>query len=127
MHEPAFLLIYGSDASLIQTRRWVLERVGHRVHTALQPEQFAQMLETEPADLIILCHSLSPHDRDAALSKATQLRPELGRLILASDLAAIELRQQDELLSAFLNPQTLIGTVRNMVERSSQFATAAHR
>jgi CheY-like chemotaxis protein len=65
---PRSILLFGKDAMLLQTRRWLLERSGYVVRTASDLTELDRMSAEGPVDLLILCHSLSVEE--AALAEA---------------------------------------------------------
>jgi len=85
MSNPACILVYGRDPSLLETRCMLLETTGSKVHATTEPEQAEQIIREERPDLLVLCYTLSPEDRTNILSAAQHLRPEMKTLILTAD------------------------------------------
>lgn len=57
------ILLYGHYPTLLQTRRWILEKAGFRVWIATQFAELENILTTRPIDLLILSHTLQPRFR----------------------------------------------------------------
>ena len=81
MSQPS-ILVYGRDARLLETRRWVLEQETSRVWTAVTLSQFDLLESDDPIDLLILCHSLSTEDCEPAIALATARWPGIKILAL---------------------------------------------
>ena len=77
---PASVLIYGRDAQLLETRRWVLEHAGMKVTTTTDLGEMESILVNEAIDLFILCHTLSPEEGDLCLMKVHALKPTMKSL-----------------------------------------------
>ena len=115
MSSAPLVLIYGTDATLVQTRGWVLELAGCRVEQAGSVADVSALLSSRPIDLLLLCHSLNAEERRGALAIAHQQRPAARRLILCVDGAAGSRPDGDATLTAFIDTETLLSTVRELV------------
>ncbi len=115
MPRSSCILIYGTDSSLIETRRWVLEKAEFEVHPVQDLSQAREVLSTGTVDIFILCHTLSAEECSGALSLAHLLRPETKNLILAAVLSECSGTARDAILTAFASPQLLISTVNGLV------------
>ena len=116
MFKPPIILIYGRDASLLDTRQWVLEHVGCEVLTSTELAKVSEILRSQDIDLLILCHSLSRAESKSALSVAHLFRPKLKNLIMTAEAASWPEFPQDTILTAFVDPQTLIATTTRLLE-----------
>jgi DNA-binding NtrC family response regulator len=114
------ILIYGRDPSLLDTRRWVLERAGYRVLTAQNLAETEHSVATEPISLFLLCHSLSPQDCEVAFARADKIQPEMKRLLITANTPVCAHRDQDRLLSAFDGPKALVATVHEMAPQPAE-------
>lgn len=114
MGQPSRVLIFGQDSALLETRSLLLLHSGFDVTVALDLQSTADLLATRSFDLFILCHSLSPHDCERALALAHSLHPGLKNLILDATLVGSSGRAGDAMLSAFVDPQTLIDTINQI-------------
>ena len=114
MSAPTSILVYGRDPSLLDTRRWVLERAGYRVLTAQALAEAKHLAATEPVKVLLLCHSLSAQDSENALAAADTIRPEMRRLLITANTHVCTARHEDHILSAFDGPQALIAAVQEL-------------
>ena len=114
MSAPTSILVYGRDPSLLDTRRWVLERAGYRVLTAQALAEAKHFAATEPVSVLLLCHSLSAQDSENALEAADTIRPEMRRLLITANTHVCTARHEDHILSAFDGPQALIAAVQEL-------------
>ena len=85
MSNPACILVYGRDASLLETRCMLLETTGFKVYATTQWEDAERIIEEEKPALFVLCYTLSPEDRSSILRAAQRLGPEMRLLILTAD------------------------------------------
>jgi hypothetical protein len=108
------LLIYGLDATLLQTRRWVLEASGYRALTATHWSQFVCIPEQPPISLLILCHSLDKESCCQALKLAGARWPGIQHLVLGRNLLKSAPGNQQVTLS-LEGPVTLISNVNTLV------------
>ena len=107
MRERELILIYGRDAHLLDTRCWVLEQAGYRVLSVSDLSEAQQAAEVEEARVLILCHSLSRADCQAAVEMAEAVAPQMKVLTLTAGKAAYT----EPSLSAFDGPRRLIEEV----------------
>ena len=114
MSTPSSILVYGRDPSLLDTRRWVLERAGYRVLTAQTLEEARHLAATDPISVLLLCHSLSAQDYENALAVADSIRPEMRRLLITANTHLCTGRSEDHILSAFDGPRALIAAVQEL-------------
>jgi hypothetical protein len=112
---PAAILVYGRDAELLETRRWVLERAGMKVITVTDLAQAENILLNEAIDLFILCHTLSPEEGDLCLMKAQILRPEMKKLVLTANTPLGSLGPHEPKVSAFGGPKSLLFEVEKIL------------
>jgi DNA-binding response OmpR family regulator len=106
----ASILVYGHEARLLVTRRWVLEEAGFAVHATTDLREAMELVKPGPA-LLILCHTLSAGDRARVLSEARGLRPETKVLILTKHRLVEQEGDGVEILSAFIGPRVLLAAV----------------
>jgi len=109
------VLVYGRDAHLIDTRRWVLEHAGIRATTATEWQDAQRILTAEPIDLFILCHTLSPEESDHAIATAHALRPAMKLLVLTANTPLGSLGRHEKVISAFSGPRTLVAAVETLL------------
>jgi hypothetical protein len=113
--EPAFILVFGRDAQLLETRRWLLEGAGMKVTTTTEMVEVDTLLSHEDIDLLILCHTLSPDEGDVCLVKAHALRPAMKKLVLTANTPLGSLGPREARVSAFDGPKTLISAVQKLL------------
>ncbi|MGI4826896.1 MAG: hypothetical protein ACRYFU_01695 [Janthinobacterium lividum] len=114
MSAPTSVLVYGRDSSLLDTRRWVLERAGYRVLTVQTLAEAKHLAATEPVSILLLCHSLSVQDCEDALAVADSIRPEIRRLLITANTYLCTVRDEDFILSAFDGPRALIAAFQEL-------------
>ena len=107
MRERELILIYGRDAHLLDTRCWVLEQAGYRVMAVSSLSEAQQAAEVEDARVLVLCHSLSRADCQAAVEMAEAVAPQMKILTLTAGKAAYT----EPSMSAFEGPRRLIEEV----------------
>jgi len=112
---PATVLVYGRNAQLLETRRWVLERAGMKVTTTTDLGEMERILVNETIDLFILCHTLSPEEGDICLMKAHALRPAMKKLVLTANTPLGSLGPRETKVSAFDGPKTLLSEVERLL------------
>jgi DNA-binding response OmpR family regulator len=117
MSEPPCILIYGSDAVLIQSRGLVLEKAGFSVRTALELNDAELIISTRQVQLCILCRSLSSKECLTLLATAQNLHPKLKILSLHADTTICYMGMDVEVLGTFLSPKSLIETVSRALDR----------
>ncbi len=117
--ELASILIYGRDAQLLETRRWVLEGAGMQITTTTELSDVEGILVNEAIDLFILCHTLSPEEGDLCLIKAKALRPAMKRLVLTANTPLGSLGPREAKVSAFDGAKTLVLTVKRLLAENS--------
>jgi hypothetical protein len=66
------ILICGRDVTLLNTRCWVLERAGFKVRTTRDIGEVRRLAVESSVDLILLCHTLSPAEREKAMQSAAE-------------------------------------------------------
>ena len=109
-----FILTYGSDPSLLKTRRWVLEAAGFAVSVSTDGRETEQLLGTRTVALLLLCHSLTSEACRHALSRAASHSPETRRLLLDGECTAGMKGLYDATFDASEGPAALIEIVRRL-------------
>ncbi len=120
MISPARILVYGRDPVLLETRRLVLQHSGFHTASALNLQAATELMAARNFDLLVLCHSLSVTDCEAALNVTHSRHPEIKNLILSTTYPGFLGNADDQTLSAFADPSTLIRTARQMIAPSAQ-------
>jgi hypothetical protein len=122
----ASILMYGHDAYLLATRQWVLESRGYRVLALADLDGFAAIPQTPAIRLVLLCHSLSAEECEAAMSLARARWPEIQSLVLDVDGSRAPAGLLGQLLHTMDGPAKLIAMVGKLMGSAPQ-APAAPR
>jgi DNA-binding response OmpR family regulator len=80
----ASVLIYGYDPKLLETRGWVLERNGFKVGIATHIEEATQIAETQPIDLLIICHTIPAEERRNIATVIQAVRPQVKVMLITT-------------------------------------------
>ena len=115
MSNPARILVFGRDSSLLETRQLVLETIGGIVNATTKLDQARLLLAHSAPDLLILCYTLSPDDRSAILGIVRKIRPELKVLVLRADGPA-SVQTDDEEFNIFWGAGALRARVKEMLK-----------
>lgn len=115
MYASARILVFGHDATLLETRRLILERAGFQVWTASEVTGAVQILAKEAIDLFILCQSLSVDECASILKAAHILRPDMKNLVMAAETLGLSAEKHDTFLTTFLEPLSLIALIQNKI------------
>jgi hypothetical protein len=116
MNARTFVLLYGRDPQLLETRGWILETIGYRSQTASRPEEFESSLGDTGVALIIICHSIPAAETEAVIAAAHRKRPDLKILVLVAT-SSIRLRKTGErTLDVQEGPGPLIEAVRQLMD-----------
>src|SRR5271170_5927078 len=116
MPSPGSILIYGYDNDLLHTRRLVLQQAGFNVEVLTRLKDVEEIAATHEADLLILCHSLSPIQCENALKMAHSGQRALKCLVLVTGAPVCRLGEEDEFLSSFEGPVALVSTVTKVLQ-----------
>ena len=76
------LLLYGSNAELLEIRQMVLRSAGHESRGTTDPNELAQFMQFTSADVLILCHTLPEAERVRILGLIPSLCPKTKALVL---------------------------------------------
>ena len=79
------IVIYGHDAHLLETRKWVLQSLGYRVLTVQRLADLDQIPHNPPVALLVLCHSLSARESTGAVVRASSRWSGIKKLALLRD------------------------------------------
>ena len=119
------ILVYGTDAVLLDTRRWVLEKAGYRVLTAQTLLEAERIAAVEPISIFLLCHSLPTEDCQKAVAAANTIRPEMKLLLMTANTPPCSQGHDEQVLSAFDGPQALIAAVQELLPESPTYSSRA--
>jgi DNA-binding response OmpR family regulator len=109
------ILIYGNDPTLLLTRRLVLQHAGFNVTATSEFHQAVSLTITGQIDLLILCQSLGPHERQGVLETARGAKPTMKTFILDATVAPTEVLENERVVDNFFLAETLIDRVNQML------------
>ena len=119
---PPTALLVGTDQVLLYTRKAILEQQGFEVHV-IAPAKVTVLLSsseynTEMADVIVACHTLSV-DEIHALGKAARKRPEKPALIgFTKGISVPEPSPFDASIWSLASPDAFLHTVQKVLKSS---------
>jgi DNA-binding response OmpR family regulator len=111
------------------TRRRILEGAGFRADVTSEVKEIPRLVRELPADLVVLCHSLSCTECVVAGMIARNHRPEVRILLLVADGFFGERDRErdismsevaDDIFTLSLEPETLVDKVRSMLKERPQ-------
>jgi len=109
----AMVLLYGRDHRLLETRQWILQGAGWTVVAISSIDEAKQTMEAPLPKVLVLCHTLTVEDCQAALDIAKPL-PHLAVLLLEG-LAPMGISDRcDAVLARYLGPADLIAAVTKL-------------
>jgi DNA-binding response OmpR family regulator len=118
------VLLYGHDAVLLMTRARILEGAGFRTSVTSELKEITHLARRFPADLIVLCHSLSDMECRTAALIAKHYRPWARTLLMVAeggtedDRAVSELA--DDVFFLSLEPEKFVEKVSSMLEERAR-------
>lgn len=110
------VLMYGHDARLLESRKWVLQSCGYRVLSVRHLAALNRVPVTPPIDLLVFCYTLSSKECENAIAHAKLRWPNVKELALLRFNAT---RDSSPVLSdvqkALDAPAPLVSTVGQLV------------
>ena len=103
------ILIFGHNARLLETRKWVLISRGYRVVTAMHLVDLNRTPLTPAIDLLVLCHTLTAKESADATARACARWPAIKRLALVGN--------------SVKNPSRILGQVQQTLDVPSRLLT----
>ena len=113
------VLMYGHDAHLLESRKWVLESRGYQVHNIQRLTELNDLPATQPVSLIVLCHTLTPQESSDAVARASARWPGIKRLHLVADNSRYASQVLGQVMHTLDGPARLIHMVTELVGRSA--------
>ena len=113
--DPPSILLFGNNAHLLETRRWVLECAGYEAHVATHFLALKQILADGPINVLILCHSLTEEECDRARSIVTMRFPKSKVLVLAVNDCPASTKDEEQVVSTGDGPKSMLETVDHLV------------
>jgi DNA-binding response OmpR family regulator len=80
--ELKWILVFGADAMLVDTRSRVLENAGFKVARARNSAEAEHELRSQQIDLLLLCYTLSRADCEKAIETARAINLDVVTLVL---------------------------------------------
>jgi hypothetical protein len=109
------VVMYGHDAHLLETQRWVLDSRGYRVLTIRRPSDLSRLQQTPAPSLLVLCRTLSPREREDAVARARACWPEIKILALVRDRSNTASDVLGQVMHTLDVPARLLTTVGELV------------
>ena len=113
MPKSADILLYGSDARLLQTRLLILQAAGFAVSLVQSLKDAKQTLAGDAPKVLVLCHTLLPDERTTLL-KLAHARPQVRTLLLEGVGHADLIGERDEVLPRYRGPKELVKAVTRL-------------
>ena len=76
------VLIYGHDARLLESRKWVLQSCGYRALSVRHLADLNRVPLIPAVDLLVLCYTLVPRECESAIAHAKLRWPNVKELAL---------------------------------------------
>ena len=112
---PAVILIFGRDSTLLETRGWLLGRTGALILSATSLIETEKIAAGHKISLLVICHSVSQEDCEQLLSVVDRLQPGVRKLLMTANTSLGPLGQKERTLSAFAGPEALLETVGTLL------------
>ena len=113
--------MFGGDALLLETRKWVLEKAGFAVATTATLAGLREAIVEKHLEVLILCYTLSTVKCESALSFATSQAPDTQVLALDAGRPAC-LSAFTQTLDIRVGPRALIAKVKSLCSHSPNSA-----
>ncbi len=104
--DRASILLLGNDPLLLETRAWMLERVGFRLNTTLDLDVLDQIASAQQIDLFLICDSFLPAMRRNALEVIESKWPGTKRLLFQRAGDPIDVAVTATIIPAIEGPRT---------------------
>jgi hypothetical protein len=109
------ILMYGHDERLLETRQWVLQSRGYRILTITRLAGFTSIPRIPPIKLVLLCHSLSVEEAEAAMALGDSRWPGVHILALGAKMLSAPSGLLGQLLHTMDGPAKLVSMVDELV------------
>ncbi len=111
MPPPPFIVVYGHDQSLLDTRTWVLQGAGYQVAQASHLSELQQVAGERAVALVVLCHTLTQQECDDTRASLCGQRSGIKRLLITANRPLSAQALDEPAISAFDGPRALIDMV----------------
>ena len=113
------ILLAGNDLSLLATRAAVLSRLGGYVKWA-SPDKAESALTEEQFDVLVLCHTLLPSDRNRLFSRARAMCPEIRVMqLLVTPYEDVKIEDTRHISTSICEPRHLLQEVAGLLDEKS--------
>jgi len=110
------IILYGTDLSLLDTRRLILERSGLEVHATHELGDAMRLIEAREAELIVVCHSIPAEDAKNLMALAHATQPVMKTVVLIPANPTWIPGSADRVLVALEGPSALLAAVKVALE-----------
>ena len=109
------IVLFGRDAHLLETRKWVLQSLGYRVLTVDRASELLDIPSTPPVALLVLCHTLSARECALGTAQASKRWPQVKKLALVRQGSQTPAGMLDQVLETLDGPTRLLATIGELV------------
>jgi DNA-binding response OmpR family regulator len=114
MSNSKAILIVGRDQILLETRKQILEKAGYSVATAGSTMETEDILQNQPVNLLMLCHTLHSGQCNEVVASAKQANSKVIIVVLtAASRPCVE--DADMVVHQMSTPQRLLDLVREVL------------
>lgn len=114
------VLIYGHDARLLESRKWMLQSCGYRALSVRNVGALNQVPLTPSIDLLVLCYTLSSTECESVIAHAKLRWPHVKELALVRYNASLDLAPLlGDLHRALDAPNPMLSRVGQLVGHSA--------
>jgi hypothetical protein len=114
------VLIYGHDARLLESRKWVLQSCGYRALSVRHLAGISRVPATPPIDLLVLCYTLTAKECESAIAQAKLRWPDVKELALVRHNSARDATPLlGDIQKALDAPTPLVNMVGQLVGHST--------
>jgi DNA-binding response OmpR family regulator len=115
--EAGYVVIYGLDLELLESRGLVLDAAGYLICLCTRLTEVTHAIQTKKVNLLILCHSLSFEQARDAANAMRALWPDIRILSLNNKGLTSHLTLRFEAINDFVEPEVLITKISHILGR----------
>ena len=119
MSTRPFILLFGRDALLVETRRLILNQRGYRTLAVQALSDFYSIPTREPVELLILCHSLDEDSCSEALNIAARRWPDAKSLALPGNVLKPNISARGDAEFESVGPRELVFALDHILRAPS--------
>jgi DNA-binding response OmpR family regulator len=109
------ILIYGHDSSLLDTRGALARSAGFDVLSAYTLSQAETLIETESADALILCQTVSSEEDQGLVLKGRNAQPTMKFAVLSANHGKERVPDGVATVDVWNGPEAFIKMLRTLV------------